>query len=84
MYKLMVWYFAFFQFTRIRHSGDGLSEEQQERRRILLRQKVEILKTLWIITGLFMLLNPVPAIMVTSMLFMTFLSFSLLDETPDQ
>ncbi|WP_428239744.1 hypothetical protein [Gynuella sp.] len=84
MYRLMVCFFAIYQFTRIRCHGDGLTEEQRERKQVLLKQKIEILKTLWIITGLFMLLNPLPAIMITTLLFMTFLSFSLLDETSDQ
>lgn len=75
---LWITYFRFFQFCRLRTRSSHEQDDQQLRE---VRMKLSLIKTLWIIAGLFMLANPVPGLMVAVALFMTFLSFSLMDET---
>ncbi len=46
------------------------------------RRKRRIVKNVWLISGATMLINPVLYIILPLALFTTFLSFSILDETP--
>ncbi len=46
------------------------------------RLKKKIVKNVWLISGATMLMNPVLYIVLPLALFTTFLSFSILDETP--
>jgi len=46
------------------------------------RLKKKIVKNVWLISGATMLMNPVLYIILPLALFTTFLSFSILDETP--
>ncbi len=43
--------------------------------------KRSLVKDIWIISGFFMLANPIPAVIVFTTLFTTFICLSLIDET---
>jgi GT2 family glycosyltransferase len=47
----------------------------------LYRLKRQIVKNVWLVSGVFMLVNPSLPIIVGTTLFTAFISFSILDET---
>jgi hypothetical protein len=62
----------------------GADEDHPHRRRFTVRyrRKQGIVKNVWIMSGLVMLVQASPALMLATALGTTFLAFVILDETP--
>lgn len=59
----------------------NLQNSQNRRAGKLYRLKKQLVKKVWLVASAFMLVNPSLPIIVTTLLFTAFLSFSILDET---
>ena len=81
IHRCLEWYLRTRIFLRLKKKDVWLEQPPKESEDLRLGRKVGLVKNLWIATGLFLLANPIPALMISVVLFMTFISFSLIDET---
>ncbi len=77
---LLIWARLFFHQPTIRADA---THPRRRRHSARYRAKKKVVRGIWIATSILMLAYPLVPFIVTLGLFTTFLSFTILDETPD-